>query len=439
MNKFFKLEENGTTIKTEILAGITTFLSMSYILVVNPSILSDTGMNIDALFTATALSAIIGCLIMGIYANFPVAQAPGMGANAFFTYTVVLTMGYSWQQALFAIFLSGLIFLSISVSGIREKIINMIPTSLKFAVSSGIGFFIAFIGMQNAGIIVNNDATLVGLGDFTDPVVFLALFGTILTFILIARNIGGAIFIGMFSTGILGVVIQLMGTDLGIIFPTAIVSAPPSLEPLFGQAFVGTNIGSLITDVSFWTVVFSFLFIDFFDTSGTLIAVGTRAGFINEKGELKNSKKALLSDATATTIGSVLGTSSVTTYVESLAGVNVGGRTGLTTITVAICFILALFFSPVLGLVTSAVTAPALIVVGALMAGNMTKINGDDFACTASSFITILMMVVTYSIAEGIAAGFITFTVCKLAQCEREEIHPIMYGLCVLFILHYLI
>lgn len=438
MDKFFKITERGTTVKTEVMAGITTFLSMAYILIVNPVTLAQTGMDIGAVFTATALSAIIGTLIMGLYANFPVVQAPGMGMNAFFTYTVCLTMGYSWQEALFGIFVSGLIFISLSASGIREKIINMIPTSLKYAVSSGIGFFIAFIGLQSVGIIVGNDSTLVGLGDLSQPLPLLALFGTFLTFILISRRVNAAIFISMLIITVMGIIMQFMGIDLGITAPKQIISVPPSLKPITGQLFTA-DVFSLVTNVSFWTVIFSFLFVDFFDTSGTLIAVGNEAGFINDDGELEDSKKALMSDATATTIGAILGTSSVTSYVESLAGVAAGGRTGLTAVTAAVCFAIALFFSPLLVVVTGAVTAPALITVGALMGSNLSKIDNSDFANPAAAFMTILFMITTYSISEGISAGFITYTICKVAQGQGKDVSKIMYALSIIFAIHYFI
>ncbi len=438
MESFFKLQERNTTVRKEIIAGITTFLSMAYILIVNPATLSLTGMDAGAVFTATALSAIIGTLIMGLYANFPVVQAPGMGMNAFFTYTVCLTMGYSWEQALFGIFISGLIFISLSLSGLREKIINMIPTSLKYAVSAGIGFFIAFIGMQSIGLIVPNEGTIVGLGDITNPLTLLGIIGVFITFIFMSRKIDAGIFFGMIIITIIGIIMQIMGIDLGITTPESIISTPPSLEPIFGKLFSVDVIG-LITNVTFWTIVFSFLFVDFFDTSGTLVAVGTEAGFINENGELENSKKALMSDATATTIGAVLGTSSVTSYLESLAGVSAGGRTGLTAVTAAVCFMIALFFSPLLVVVTPAVTAPALITVGALMGSNLSKIDNSDFANPAAAFMTILFMITTYSVSEGISAGFITYTICKIAQGEAKEVSPIMYGLSVVFVLHYFI
>ncbi len=438
MDKFFKITERNSTVKTEIIAGIITFLSMAYILIVNPVTLADAGMDLGAVFTATAISAIIGTLMMGLYANYPVAQAPGMGINAFFTYTVCLTMGYSFEEALFVIFVSGIIFLGISFSGIRDLIINVIPTSLKHAVSAGIGFFIAFIGLESVGIIVPNEATLVGLGDISEPMAALALLGTLLTFILMARRTNAALFISMLVVAALGIIFQLSGIEMGITAPGSIISAPPSLEPIFGKAF-DVDFMSLLTTIPFWTAVFSFLFVDFFDTTGTLIGVGSEAGMLNEDGELEGVSRALVADAAATTIGAVLGTSSVTSYAESLSGVAAGGRTGLTAVVTAICFFFALFLSPLLVVITPAVTAPALISVGALMATNLSKIDNHDFANPAAAFMTILFMITTYSVSEGISAGFITYTVCKVAQGEGKSVHPIMYGLSIIFAIHYFI
>lgn len=437
MNKFFKLTENNTNVKVEIIAGITTFLSMAYILVVNPLTLADAGMDPGAVFTATAISAIIATLIMGLYANFPVALAAGMGTNSFLTYSVVLGMGYQWQDGLFAIFISGLLFLLLSVTGLRKVIINAIPRSLKYATSAGVGLFIAFIGMQNAGIIVDTEGILVGLGDFSNPAVLLAIIGLFITMFLVARETKAAIFVGMAITTVLGIIMQFAGLDTGIVAPTAIISAPPSLEPVFGHLFSDVQVGALLTDFRFWAVVISFLFVDFFDTAGTLVAVGSEAGFIGEDGNLDGAERALFADATATTIGAVLGTSSVTTYVESLAGVKAGGRTGLTAVVVAVCFLIALFFSPLLAIVTSSVTAPALITVGTLMAVNKGKINYENYADTAASFLTMLMMVVSYSIATGLATGIITFTVLKIAQKEQKDLHPVLYVLTVFFIFYF--
>ncbi len=439
MDKFFKLSERNTNVKTEILAGVTTFLSMAYILAVNPYMLGDTGMDIGAVFTVTALIAALACIFMGLYANFPIALAPGMGMNAFFTYSVVLTLGYTWQEALFGIFISGCIFIVISFTGIREKIINMIPNTLKFAVSAGIGLFIAFIGMQNAGIIVNDDATLVALGDFTNPVTLLAVIGVLITFALTAKGVRASIFFGMLITMIIGVCIQLAGFDVGIVKPETVVSLPNSIEPVALKAFTESSNFRLLLDPTFWVVILSFLFVDFFDTAGTILAAGREADLVDQEGNLIDAERALLVDASATTLGAVLGTSSTTSYVESMAGIKAGGRTGLTAVTVGVCFIIAMFFSGLLSLVVSAVTAPALITVGAMMAVNKGKIDFSDFANTAGAFMTMSMMVLSYSISEGISAGFITYVVCKVAQGESKDVPKLMYVLTLLFALHYFI
>ncbi len=429
MNKFFKLEERGTTIKTEVMAGIITFLSMAYIIFVNPDMLSATGMDQGAVFTATILASVIGTLIMGLFANFPVALAPGMGMNAFFTFTVVLTYGYSWQQALAGIFVSGIIFMILSVTGLRELIINSIPKSLKHAVGVGIGFFIAFIGLVNAGIVVNNEATLVGLGNFTDPNVLLAVFGVIVMLFLLVRKVPAAIFIGMVATVIIGLFTGL------IAMPTQVVSAVPSLEPTFGALFEALP---SIFSFDMVPIIFSFLFVDFFDTAGTLISVGTNAGLINKDGELIDADKALLSDSTATVIGSVLGTSSTTSFVESLAGVGAGGRTGLTAVVTAICFLVMLFFSPLLGIITSAVTAPALIAVGMLMASSLGHIEWDEIETTIPAFATIIVMLLGYSIAEGIAVGFTLYPIMMIAARRTKEIKPVMWVLMAIFLCHFM-
>ncbi len=429
MNKFFKLEERGTTIKMEVMAGIITFLSMAYIIFVNPDMLSATGMDQGAVFTATILASVIGTLIMGLFANFPVALAPGMGMNAFFTFTVVLTYGYSWQQALAGIFVSGIIFMILSVTGLRELIINSIPKSLKHAVGVGIGFFIAFIGLVNAGIVVNNEATLVGLGNFTDPNVLLAVFGVIVMLFLLVRKVPAAIFIGMVATVIIGLFTGL------IAMPTQVVSAVPSLEPTFGALFEALP---SIFSFDMVPIIFSFLFVDFFDTAGTLISVGTNAGLINKDGELIDADKALLSDSTATVIGSVLGTSSTTSFVESLAGVGAGGRTGLTAVVTAICFLVMLFFSPLLGIITSAVTAPALIAVGMLMASSLGHIEWDEIETTIPAFATIIVMLLGYSIAEGIAVGFTLYPIMMIAARRTKEIKPVMWVLMAIFLCHFM-
>ena len=429
MNKFFRLEERGTTVTKEFIAGLTTFLSMAYIIFVNPNTLGAAGMDTGAVFTATILAAAIGTLIMGLLANFPVALAPGMGMNAFFSYTVVLMMGYSWQQALAGIFISGILFVILSATGLRELIINSIPVSLKHAVGTGIGFFIAFLGFQNSGIIVNNDATLIGVGDFTDPNVIITIIGLITTLILLVRKTPAAIFIGMVITAIAGII-------LGVVeMPTQIFASVPSLKPTFGALFEA--LPSIFT-TDMIPVIFSFLFVDFFDTAGTLMAVGGRAGLVDEKGNLVNGDKALLADSTATIIGSVLGTSSTTSFVESLTGVEAGGRTGLTSVFTALCFLLMLFCSGLLSVVTSAVTAPALIVVGILMASSLGDIEWDNLETSIPAFITIIMMVLGYSIAEGIASGFLLYPIMMLVAGRRKEIHYVMWGLAFIFLLHFI-
>ncbi len=437
IENYFKIDQRGSNIKTEIIAGCTTFLSMSYVLFIIPDTLSNTGMNIGALFTATALSAIISTLIMALYANYPIALAPGMGMQAFFTYTVVLTLGYSWQEALFAIFLSGLLFIILSVSGLRKKIINTIPNAVKHSVTIGIGLFIAFIGMEQVGIIVPTDGTIVGIGNFASPIVILTLIGVVVTLILIVRKNNAAIFIGMVVTAILGIFVQLVGIDVGMEMPTSLLSMPPSIAPSFGKLFDNVDIVGLLTNFNFWVLTISILFVDFFDTAGTVIAVGQEAGTINEKGEIQDNDKILLADSVATTIGAVLGVSSVTSYVESMTGIKVGGRTGFTALTVAVLFFLSLFLSPLLVLVTPFVTAPALIGVGSLMAMNNAKVNYEDFADAATAFMTIMFMLLTYSISNGLAMGFLTYTILKVGEGKAKEVHPIVYILSGIFFIYF--
>lgn len=433
---YFKLNERKTTIRTEFLGGFTTFLAMAYILFVNPDILSATGMDFGAVFTVTALAAAIGTLIMGLYANYPVALAPGMGMNAFFAFSVVIGLGIPWQTALAGIFCSGILFVIISFSGLREIIINAIPLSLKYAVGTGIGFFIAFIGFKNAGIIVADEATFVTFTAFDDPETVkstvLAIFGVIITIVLYVKEIPGAIFIGMIVTSLIGIFIGEVS------IPTQIISTPPSIEPTFGALFEPlTNPDTY--NLTFLVVVITFLFVDFFDTAGTLIAVGTQAGLIDDEGKLKGSQRALLADSTATLAGAVLGTSSTTAFVESLTGVKSGARTGLASVFTAIFFILALFFSPLLSVVTSAVTAPALIMVGALMVTSFGKIDWTDIAITIPSFTTVIIMTLAYSIADGLAAGFILYTIIMIATNRSKEVHPIMYVLSILFVVYFII
>jgi AGZA family xanthine/uracil permease-like MFS transporter len=436
MKKYFQFEELGTNYRREFIGGLTTFLSMAYILFVNPLTLSlasvpdfpnELRMDQGAVFTATALAAAIGSLLMGLIAKYPIALAPGMGLNAFFAFTVVLTLGIPWQTALSGVLVSGLIFIVLTTSGLREKIINSIPEELKHAVGAGIGLFITFVGFQNAGIITNNDAVLVGLGNLKDGNALLAIFGVIITVIFMVRRINGGIFYGMILTAILGMIFQLIDV------PTQVVGAVPSLEPTFGAAF--QNLDQLFT-LQMLVVILTFLFADFFDTAGTLVAVANQAGLIKEN-KLPRASKALFADSAATVIGSILGTSTTTSYIESSAGVAAGARTGFASVVTAGLFLLALFFSPLLSVITAPVTAPALIIVGILMVSSLGKIDWNRFEIAVPAFLTIIAMPLTYSIATGIAIGFIFYPVTMIVQGKAKEIHPIMYGLFVIFILYF--
>ena len=436
LKKFFKLDEKNTTVKTEVLAGLTTFLAMAYILAVNPSILGETGMDTSAVFLATALSAAFGSILMGVLANYPVALAAGMGVNALFTYTVCLTMGYSWQAALAAVFISGIVFVIISVTGIRKKIIDAIPVQLKLAIGAGIGFFIAFIGFKNAGIIVANPATFVGMGNFTDPTVLLAIFGLLVTIVCVVKNVPAAVFVGMVITAIVGIVCGAFGVQGMPTLPTdwslsLDLSAAGACFSGFGELFA--------KPFNAVVIIFSFLFVDFFDTAGTLVAIGNRIGLVNEKGELENAEQALLADSLATVFGAVVGTSTVTSFVESSSGVGVGGRTGLTACTTGVLFILSIFISPlVLSAITSAVTAPALIVVGIMMAQQLKGIEWDNLVYAVPAFITVISMVLTYSISNGIAFGFIAYTVAMIAAGKTKDIHVTVWGLLIIFLLYFI-
>ena len=436
LSKFFKLEEKNTTVKTEILAGVTTFLAMAYILAVNPGILSEAGMNPSAVFTATALSAALGSILMGVLANYPVALAAGMGVNALFTYTVCLTMGYSWQAALAAVLISGIIFIVISVTGIRKKIIDAIPVQLKLAIGAGIGFFIAFIGFKNAGIIVSNPATFVGMGNFTEPTVLLSIFGLLITIVCVVKKVPAAVFVGMVITAVVGIVCGMCGIEGMPALPTnwslnLDLSAAGACFSGFGELFA--------KPFNAVVIIFSFLFVDFFDTAGTLVAIGNRIGLVNEKGELENAEHALLADSVATVFGALVGTSTVTSFVESSSGVGVGGRTGLTACTTGVLFLLSIFISPlVLSAITSAVTAPALIVVGIMMAQQLKGIEWDELENAVPAFITVISMVLTYSISNGIAFGFIAYTVSKIAAGKTKEIHVTVWGLLVIFLLYFI-
>lgn len=437
--KLFKLSSKGTTVKVELLAGLTTFLTMAYILGVNPGLLSSefgAAMPFQSVFLATALSSALACIIMGLYANYPIALAPGMGVNAFFSFTAVNMLGGSWQAGLAAVFVSGVLFMIISMTGIRKIVINAIPKNLKLAIGAGIGFFIAFIGLQNAGIVVNNDAVLVGLGDLTAPTVLLAVFGILVTFALLARKVSAGVFYGLVITAVVGVIAGLFGFEGMPTLPTAIVSFEFDM-PTFG-AFIG-GFGELFASPSAVLIIFTFLFIDFFDTAGTLVAVAGKTDLMDENGELKDVDKALMSDAIGTVAGAILGTSTVTSYIESAAGVGVGGRTGLTAVTTGVLFILSIFFFPVLAVINGTVTAPALIVVGVLMAQQLGGIDWEDFVAATSGFVAIITMVLAYSIADGIATGFITYGVVMAASGRAKEVKPVIWVLIAVFIVHFIL
>ncbi|EIT84435.1 xanthine/uracil/vitamin C permease [Fictibacillus macauensis ZFHKF-1] len=424
MKKYFEFDRSHTTYRKEIVGGLTTFLSMAYILFLNPAILGQTGMDQGAVFTATALAAAYGTLFMGLVAKYPIALAPGMGLNAFFTFSVVLGMGIPWQTALAGVLLSGIIFIAITIFKIRETIINAIPPELKYATACGIGLFIAFIGLKSAGIVVQNKATFVSLGHLTKPETLLAIFGFIVTILLVVRGVRGGIFYGMVITAITGMIAGLITT------PSAIISAVPSLAPTFGQAF--QHFGDVFTP-HLIVVVLTFFFVDFFDTAGTIMAVASQAGIMKDN-RLPRAGRALLADSSAIVVGATLGTSSTTAYIESASGVAAGGRTGFTSVVTGVLLLLALFFSPLLVVVTPAVTAPALITVGVLMVGVLGKIQWDRLEIAVPAFLTIVAMPLTYSIATGIALGFIMYPITMLVKGRGKEVHPIMYALFLIFI-----
>lgn len=453
MEKLFHLKENHTDVKTEVMAGITTFMTMAYILAVNPNILSAAGMDANAVLIATSLSAFVGTMCMAFMANYPFALAPGMGLNAYFAYTVVLTMGYSWQMALLAVFAEGIVFIVLSLTNVREAIFNAIPMTLKSAVSVGIGLFVAFVGLQNAKLIVNSDSTLLTYQHFKGETfhsvgigALLALIGVLLIAIMLVKQVKGAILYGILLTWVLGIVCELAGIyipdpDAGMysVIPTAFVSFDfTALSKTFGQVFnldfSNFNLGNFIM------VMFAFLFVDLFDTLGTLIGVASKADMLDENGKLPRIKGALMADAVATSAGAVLGTSTTTTYVESASGVTEGGRTGLTAATTAVLFLLASIFSPLFLTIPSFATAPALIIVGFYMMGSVVKINFDDMTDAIPAFLTILVMPLAYSISEGIAIGVISWTLINLlsGKAKEKQITPLMYVLTLLFILKYI-
>ena len=454
LDKLFHLKENHTDVKTEVMAGITTFMTMAYILAVNPNILSASGMDRGSVFTATALSAFIASCLMALLSNYPFVLAPGMGLNAYFTYTVVLGMGYSWQQALAAVFAEGIIFILFSLTNVREAIFNSIPMNLKHAVSVGIGLFIAFIGLQNAKIVVGNDSTLVSIFSFKSSVaegtfssqgitVLLALIGILVTAILLAKDVKGSILWGILITWVLGIICQLThlyvpNADLGYYsllpdFSSGI--SVPSMAPTFMKMDF-----SIVFSLDFVVIMFAFLFVDMFDTLGTLIGVASKADMLDKDGKLPNIKGALLSDAVGTTVGAMCGTSTVTTFVESASGVAEGGRTGLTSIVAGILFALSLLLSPIFLAIPSFATAPALIVVGYLMLTSVTKIDFSDMTEAIPCFIAIIAMPFMYSISEGISMGVISYVVINLitGKAKEKKISALMYVLAVLFVLKYI-
>lgn len=432
LEKFFKLKEHGTTVKTEVLAGITTFMTMAYILAVNPDILSACGMDKGAVFTASALSAVIATLVMSLVAKLPFALAPGMGLNAFFAFGVCLTMGHKWEFALTAVFLEGIIFLLMTAFNVRELIINSIPKNIKHAISVGIGLFIALIGMKNAGIVVAHDATLVGLGDVTSGPAVVALLGIFITGVLLALNVRGAILIGLFISTIIGIPFGVTTV------PNTFDFSVPSLEPILFK-FEWDWINSAEGIFSMVTVLFTFLFVDMFDTVGTLIGVTTKAGMLDEKGKIPRVKQALFADSVGTTVGAMLGTSTVTTFVESASGVAEGGRTGLTSLTTAVMFFIALFLAPIFLMVPGAATAPALIIVGVMMVTPVRSINLDDFTEAIPAFFTMVMMPFTYSIAEGIVFGLISYVFLKLLTGKTKDVSLVTIILAVLFIVKFIV
>lgn len=425
LEKLFKLKENKTTVRIEIVAGIITFLTMSYILVVNPNILSASGMDRSALFTATALAAVFGTLFMAFIPNLPIAQAPGMGLNSFFAFSVVIGLGYSWQMALTAVFIQGIIFVLLTFFNIRELIVKSIPSTIKYAIPAGIGLFITFLGLQNAGIIVSDENTMITLGAMSNPHVWVALLGLILTAVLYYKKVHGAFLIGIASATIFAVILGLVELPQG-----SLVSLPPDVSPVFLK-FEWTNIFTF----DMLIVVFTFLFVNLFDTIGTLLGVASKIGITDKEGNFPQLKKALFADALGTTVGAVIGTSTVTSYVESASGVAVGGRTGLTALSTAIMFALALFLAPIFLMVPASATAPALILVGLFMITSVVKINFEDMTEALPAFLTMIMMPFAYSIAQGIVFGMLSFVFMKALSGKWKHISVTMWVIFVLFII----
>lgn len=427
LEKLFGFDRNVTRVRTEILAGITTFLTMAYILAVNPNILSATGMDKGALFTTTVVASAFATLLMAFYAKLPFGLAPGMGLNAFFAYTVCLTMGYSWQFALTAVLIEGIIFILLTVTNLREKIVDAIPVTLKNAIGAGIGLFISFIGLQNAGIIVNNDATLISMGNITSGTALLGMIGLVVTSVLLVKGVRGALLFGILIT-------TLIGIPMGITKFDGIFSTPPSIEPIFWQ-FEWHNIFTKEMIV----VVFTFLFVDMFDTIGTLVGVTTKAGMMDKNGKIPHLKQAFMVDAIGTTAGAMLGTSTITTFVESASGVGEGGRSGLTAFVTAVCFLLSLFFAPFFLSVPGAATAPVLILVGLMMMSSVLKVNFADYSEAIPAFICIIFMPLAYSISDGIVLGMISYVLINLLTGKYKKLTIGMYILAAIFVLKFFV
>lgn len=428
MKKYFQFDQLGTSYRQETIGGLTTFLAMAYILAVNPDILSQSGMDKGAVFVATAVSAAIGCFIMGLFAKYPLALAPGLGLNAFFTYTVVLTDGHTWEHALAAVFISSVFFFLLTLTGLREKLINAIPMELKLAVGAGIGLFIAFIGLKSSGIVVDDPNNLLAIAKLTQPSVLVAILGIFIIVILMVLRVRGAVFIGMILTAIVGMI-------FGVIEPPKdFISSPPSISPTFGALFSSFSDPSFYT-VSMLTAILTFLFVDFFDNAGTLVAVANQAGFVKDN-KLPRAGRALISDSIASIIGSIFGTSTVTSYIESSSGVAAGARSGFASLVTGVLFLLALFFYPVLSVVTGVVTGPALLIVGVLMVASLGQIEWNKFEIAVPSFLTMVMMPFTGSIATGIAVGFLFYPLTMVLRGRAKEVHWLMYIFAAIFLVY---
>lgn len=430
LQKTFGLNPAKYSVRTEIIAGITTFLTMAYILAVNPSIFSaleSQGMPTNAVFTATALAAIVGCLVMSIYAKKPFGLAPGMGLNAFFVYTVCLAMGHPWQMALTAIFLEGILFILLTVTNVRKLIVDAIPVTMKRAIGAGIGLYIAFIGLKSAGIIVNSEATSVALGSFSEPAVILSIIGFLITSVLVILNVKGGMLLGIIAT-------TLIGIPMGVTNFNGVMSTPPSIAPIFCQFE-----WSQILSWDMVAIVFTFLFIDMFDTIGTVVGVSVKSGMVDKDGNVDGINKVLMADAVATVAGAVFGTSTTTTYIESASGVSEGGRTGLTSFTIAVCFAIALMFSPLFLAIPGAATGPVLFIVGVMMASPVRDIDWSDYSEAIPAFVTMLLMPLAYSISDGIMLGMITYTLLNALAGKLKKVSVMMWILAVLFILRYVL